>query len=205
MFELRNRRARKLGLENIELFSRCTERQLRKITVLMTDLRVPAGKIIARTGEPGEEYFVVVAGSARVVREGATVDILGPGSHYGDVSLLDGGPRIDTVVADTDMELLVLSRSEFSSDDFLVPSVARKILAELAVRLRRTVEESAVDGPKDDFLNGVGVGQVLSPSFRDEPALGSSVIRRRNSTNTFVPTTASNSAPRDSITGRSPT
>jgi CRP/FNR family cyclic AMP-dependent transcriptional regulator len=140
MFELRNRRARKLGLENIELFSRCTERQLRKITVLMTDLRVPAGQILARTGEPGEEYFVIVAGSARVVRQGATVDILGPGSHYGDVSLLDGGPRIDTVVADTDMELLVLSRGEFSSDDFLVPSVARKILAELAARLRRTQE-----------------------------------------------------------------
>jgi CRP/FNR family cyclic AMP-dependent transcriptional regulator len=167
MFELRNRRARKPGLENIELFSRCTERQLRKITVLMTDLRVPAGRVLARAGEPGEEYFVIVSGSARVVRQGATVDILGPGSHYGDVSLLDGGPRIDTVVADTDMELLVLSRSEFSSDDFLVPSVTRKILAELAARLRRTVEGTAGEGRQDDFSSEVDVG---SPEPSPQPA-----------------------------------
>ncbi len=154
MLKLRNRKVRKLGMENITLFSRCTERQLRKISALMTDLRVPAGKVLARTGEPGEEYFVIVAGSARVVRQGATIDILGPGSHYGDIALLDGGLRTDTVVAETDMELLVLSRSEFSNDDFLAPSVARKMLAELAARLRR-----AEEGPQDNFSSGVEVRQ----------------------------------------------
>ena len=152
MLNLRNRRMRKLGLENLALFSRCTERQLRKISVLMTDLQVPAGKVLTHAGEPGYECFVIVSGSARIVRDGATVDTLGPGSHYGEVSLLDGGPRTETVVADTDMALLVLSQNEFSSDDFLVPSVARQMLAELAARLRRTQEAQG------EFSHGVDVG-----------------------------------------------
>ena len=148
MLKSRNRRVRKLGLENIPLFSRCTERQLRKMTVLMTGLRVPAGKVIVRNGEPGYECFFVVSGLARIVRDGTTVEKLGPGSHYGEVSLLVGGPMTETVVADTDMELLFMSQSEFSSDDLLTPSVARKMLAELAARLRRAEET------RDDLLKG---------------------------------------------------
>jgi CRP-like cAMP-binding protein len=71
---------------------------------------------------------------------------------------LDGGPRTDIVVAETDMELLVLSRSEFSGDDFLAPSVARKMLAELAARLRRAEQKS-----EDKFLTGVESG-LLEPN-----------------------------------------
>src|SRR5580658_5282699 len=61
MLNSRNRKVRKLGLENVALFSRCTERQLRKISVLMTDLRVPAGRVLTRAGEPGYECFVIVS------------------------------------------------------------------------------------------------------------------------------------------------
>jgi CRP/FNR family cyclic AMP-dependent transcriptional regulator len=152
MLNLRNRKVRKLGLENVALFSRCTERQLRKISVLMTDLRVPAGRVLTRAGEPGYECFVIVSGSARIVRDGETIENLGPGSLYGEVSLLDGGPRTETLVANSDMALLVLSQSEFSSDDFLAPSVARKMLADLAARLRRTQETQG------ELSGEVGVG-----------------------------------------------
>jgi CRP/FNR family cyclic AMP-dependent transcriptional regulator len=160
VFNSRNRRVRKLGLENIAMFSRCTERQLRKITPLMTGLRVPAGKVLARTGEPGSECFFVVSGVARIVRGGTTVENLGPGSHYGEVSLLDGGPRTETVVADTDMELLFMSQSEFTSDDLLVPSVAREMLAELAARLRRAEET------RDVLLKGLEAGPSESKPER---------------------------------------
>jgi CRP-like cAMP-binding protein len=160
----RSRKVRTLGLENIALFSRCTERQLRKMTVLMTDLRVPAGKVLVRTDEPGYECFFVLSGFARIVRGGKTVENLGPGSHYGEVSLLDGGPMTETVVADTDMELLVMSQSEFASDDLLVPSVARKMLAELAARLRRAEQT------RDALLKGLeAVSSESEPARRAVP------------------------------------
>ena len=100
---------------------------------------------------------------ARIMRDGAPVENLGPGSHYGEMSLLDGGPRTETVIADTEMALLVLSRSEFSSDDFLVPSVARKMLADLAARLRRTQDAQGI------FSDGVEVGSS-EPESVERPA-----------------------------------
>jgi CRP-like cAMP-binding protein len=61
---------------------------------------------------------------------------LGPGSFFGEMSLLDQGPRSATVTAETDMQLLVLGSPEFSSLVAEIPSVARRIMRVLAERLR---------------------------------------------------------------------
>ncbi len=125
-------------LRAVNLFSSCTHRELTRIESLTTLIDVPAGTVLTEQGAPGEEFFVVVEGTATVSRNGRTLATLEPGSFFGEMALLDGGDRTATVVADTDMGLLVLSRREFKSLQLTVPSVAFKLLTEMGARLRST-------------------------------------------------------------------
>src|ERR1700674_3161396 len=86
----------------IPLFSGCTKSELRNIAVLTTELCVPAGRILTVTGDLGAEFFVIKSGTATVWRGGVVLDILGPGSFFGELSLFDHRLRTATVVANTD-------------------------------------------------------------------------------------------------------
>jgi CRP-like cAMP-binding protein len=127
-------------LHQASLFSNCTKDELRIIASLTTMQDVTSGMVLAEQGKAGREFFVVTHGSATASRNGGWLAQLGPGSFFGELALLDGGPRTATVVADTDMTLLVLSRSEFKTLQFSAPSVSYKMLVELGARLRRTYQ-----------------------------------------------------------------
>src|SRR5262245_19958070 len=57
----------------------------------------PADRVIARQGEIGTGFFVIVDGAVRVTRDGTVIAHLGPGEFFGELSVLDGGPRIAQV------------------------------------------------------------------------------------------------------------
>ena len=61
---------------------------------------------------------------------------LGEGGYFGELALLDRKPRSASVVSDTEMTLLVLSQRQFNSLLQSVPTIARKMLAAMAERLR---------------------------------------------------------------------
>src|SRR5262245_49643624 len=123
-------------LAEISLFSNCTKRELGRIAALTDEVDVPEGKVIVRQGDPGRECFVVKDGRARATIQGKLSEPLGPGSFFGEMSLLDQGPRSATVTAETDMHLLVLGSREFSSLVDEVPTVAVRMMRGLAERLR---------------------------------------------------------------------
>jgi len=100
------------------------------------DVRVPAGKTLVEEGETGHEFFVILDGTARVTRQGRKIANLGPGAAFGELALLEKAPRNATVVADSDMELVVLGQREFAGLIDEVPGFARKLLAGMAHRLR---------------------------------------------------------------------
>jgi CRP/FNR family transcriptional regulator, cyclic AMP receptor protein len=130
-------------LRGVSLFSACSNRELARIASLADEVDAPAGKVLTREGEPGREFFVVVDGRARATIGSKTrVDPLGPGSSFGEMSLLDQGPRSATVEAETDMRLLVLDSRGFSALISEVPSVARKVLRVMAERLRVAEREA---------------------------------------------------------------
>jgi len=124
-------------LRGVPLFSGCTKRELTEIEGLTSMIDVAEGTEVATFGTPGLEFFIIVDGWATATRNGLTLAVLGPGSFFGELALLDGGDRTATVVADTDLTLLVLSRREFRSLQSTAPSVAYKLLVELGTRLRR--------------------------------------------------------------------
>jgi len=123
-------------LRGVSLFSSCSNAELNRIGSLMTMLEMPKGSVLVEQGTPGLEFFVVVEGSATASRNGLELAVLEPGSFFGELALLDGGDRTATVVATTDMRLLVLTRHEFMSLQSSAPSVAYKMLTELGSRLR---------------------------------------------------------------------
>jgi CRP/FNR family transcriptional regulator, cyclic AMP receptor protein len=135
-FRRQGRDAKIRLLSGVALFSPCAKHELRRVAALVDQVEVPEGKVLMREGAPGRECFVVVQGSATVKRRGRKIATVGPGSFFGELALLDQGPRVATVTADTDMQLLVLSARDFSSLLDAVPSVSRRILRGVAERLR---------------------------------------------------------------------
>jgi CRP-like cAMP-binding protein len=124
-------------LQRVTLFESCSTRQLRAIARIAEVQEVPAGAVLARIGEPGDRFFVIVDGSARVEISAQHQVKIGPGGFFGEMSLLDGEPRSATVLADTAMRLLVISRRDFGNLLREVPSLTQQMLVTLSQRLRR--------------------------------------------------------------------
>jgi CRP/FNR family transcriptional regulator, cyclic AMP receptor protein len=130
----RNAKLELLG--NVRLFSTCNKRELARIASLVDEVEAPKVKVLVRQGDTGQECFVISEGKAKATIRGRGSAVLGPGSFFGEMSLLDRGPRSATVTAETDMRLLVLGSREFSSLINEVPVVAVRIMQGLAERLR---------------------------------------------------------------------
>ena len=120
----------------MQLFSACAKRDIARIASLTTEIDVPAGKVLMRQGDPGRECFVIEDGTARATIRGRKSTKLGPGECFGELALLHSAPRAATVTAETDMRLVVLGSREFSTLIEDVPSVAGKVLAAMAERVR---------------------------------------------------------------------
>jgi CRP/FNR family transcriptional regulator, cyclic AMP receptor protein len=129
-------RTREIDLGGIWLFSACSSGQLRTIRRQVEEITVPAGKVLVEEGTVGREFFFIVEGSAAVKVGNRKVATLGPGNYFGELSLLDRKPRSATVVSDTDMVLLVLDQRRFNGLLDEMPSLAHKLLAAMAQRIR---------------------------------------------------------------------
>jgi CRP-like cAMP-binding protein len=123
-------------LAEVPLFSACSRKDLEKIAKASDEVAVKQGRVLVDQGRPGHEFFLILEGSATVRRNNRKIATLGPGQYFGELSLLDRGPRTASVVADTDMKVLVLGQREFLGvlDD--IPGLAYKILRIMAHRLR---------------------------------------------------------------------
>ena len=123
-------------LAAVPLFRACSKKELQKIAKASDELVLPAGREFATQDKAGREAFIIVSGTATVKRNNRKVATLGPGDVVGELSLLDRGPRTATVIADTEMDVLVLGPREFSAllDD--VPSITHKLLKTLAAMVR---------------------------------------------------------------------
>jgi CRP-like cAMP-binding protein len=127
-------------LARTRLFAGVDAAGLDSVVARVTELDVPADRVIARQGEIGTGFFVIVAGAVRVVRDGETIAQLGPGEFFGELSVLDRRPRIAQVVSSEPTTCLALASWDFEAVVMEQPSVAMAILRELAGRLRELTE-----------------------------------------------------------------
>ncbi len=125
------------ALAQVPLFSHLSRGELRRLLAMTEEYEYPEGAVMTAEGDPGEAFFVVLEGQAAVIRRGKAVAQLWPGDFFGEISLLDGGPRTATVKAVTPVRSLLLLGKEFRALVATDGGLATKLLQETGSRLRR--------------------------------------------------------------------
>ena len=97
----------------------------------------PAGTVITQIGDAGDSFFIIIDGTVAVRTPVGAGSQLQPGDFFGEMSLVDGEPRSATIVATTDLRLLVVDRSHFWRLLDETPELIRRILTILSRRVRR--------------------------------------------------------------------
>ena len=124
-------------LHTIPLFARFDRKHLERLGMLTEQVDVPAGKVLIRQGEVGDDLMIIVSGAVSVERDGTEVNSLGVGEFFGEIAVIDRGPRTATVTSETPCRLLVVNHRDFHALMEEFPEVAAQVLATLAHRLRR--------------------------------------------------------------------
>ncbi len=131
-----------IALRELAIFEGCSQKQLRSVARIARVLDAPAGTVLTRIGDPGDEFFLILDGTVSVdVLAGRPVP-LRPGSFFGEMSLLDGGPRSATVVSETPVRLLVVNRGDFSVLRREVPELTQILLVTLSRRVRHAEQRA---------------------------------------------------------------
>ena len=132
------------ALAQVPLFAGMPPRFLKRLADKMDEQRFMEGATIVRQGEPGDTFYVLVEGEAKVKdANGRTLSRLIPGDFFGEISLMDGGPRTATVVAETNLTTLALSRKDFSALLQSEPKVTVGLLKHASALLRRLERPAA--------------------------------------------------------------
>lgn len=132
-------------LSKVPLFQGLRKRQLQNLARIFIDRKCAAGEVIVPQGRGGYGFFVIASGAAEAVRErdgeeGVVVNTFGPGDFFGELALLDGGPRTASVVATEPSECLILPRENFLGACTRDGEMAVAILIELAKRFRKALD-----------------------------------------------------------------
>ena len=112
----------------IPLFENVPRRRRANVARLFDWVTVPAGKVVTEEGDFAREFFVILDGSAEVIRDGQHVAVLGPGDFFGEIGLVTER-RMATVVAASDLDVAVVARREFLTLAKYSPDVASTVLS----------------------------------------------------------------------------
>ena len=129
-------------LSRVPIFAGCSKRDLQTIAKAIKPIQHPPGSVVAAEGEPGAGLFIIDSGDARVTIGGKTINTLGAGDFFGEMALLDGGPRTATVTAKSDLSLFVLTEWVYRGLLTEHPSIAIRTLEAVAPRLRRATKNA---------------------------------------------------------------
>jgi CRP-like cAMP-binding protein len=122
-------------LSEIPLFSTLSERRLRKLARQASEDAYESGDVIVREDGRTQTMFVILEGSAKVIRKGRTIAHRTEGEFFGEISMIDGR-RVASVVAETPMRCLILDHDDLRRLVLDDPSMAWELLKTLARRVR---------------------------------------------------------------------
>ena len=127
------------ALARAPLFRNLSRADLVGLAKVTEDLEVEEGKVLAREGDIGHEFFVLVDGEVDVAKDGQSVRKLGPGDFFGEIALIWESPRrTATVTAAAPVRLFVLTRQAFRGLIDHHPDIEEKVLEALEERVRGT-------------------------------------------------------------------
>ncbi|MCP5262350.1 MAG: PEP/pyruvate-binding domain-containing protein [Burkholderiaceae bacterium] len=124
------------ALQRVGLFADMDRRQAEQIARLLKERRFARGETVIVEGSGGAAVYLIASGEATVSHGGTRIATLGPGDHFGEIALIDGGTRSATVTAATDLVCYGLTFWEFRPLVERNGTIAWKLLQALARRLR---------------------------------------------------------------------
>jgi len=129
------------ALRNVQLFSQLTSKDITRLGRAVVERSYKKGETIVKEGEQAVAFFIVIDGKVEVSQStgskaAGVLNTLGPNATFGEMALLDGGPRAATVKALDDTKCLVLSRWDFVAELQTNPHMAVAMLPILSRRLR---------------------------------------------------------------------
>jgi CRP/FNR family transcriptional regulator, cyclic AMP receptor protein len=124
------------NLQKVPLFKDLSSRDLKHLAGAMNERTYAAGREITTQGESGLGFFVVADGTATVTIDGTTRRRLGPGDHFGEMALIDGGARSAQVTAETDLTCYGMTAWNFKPFLKDHPDLVWALLQTLVSRLR---------------------------------------------------------------------
>ena len=125
-------------LRGIPLFAQCSKRDLGAISSIADEIDLKEGKDLTLQGRPGREFFVLVDGTADVIKNNRKVNSLKSGDFFGEVALVHDAPRTATVKASSPVRALVITERNFKRLLEEQPEIQGKVLAALAERVAPT-------------------------------------------------------------------
>jgi CRP/FNR family cyclic AMP-dependent transcriptional regulator len=130
-------------LAEVPLFKLLDEPGRVTLAERLEKISAPAGKVLFSRGDPGDALYVVMSGKVEIFFKNDTgerilLEKAGPGDFFGEISLLDGGPRTAAAVATEDLEALVVDRGDLTEFLRIRPEAAMSLLAAMGQRLRES-------------------------------------------------------------------
>jgi CRP-like cAMP-binding protein len=123
-------------LRKVELFESLSDRDLKRVADSFKESTFSTGDVIATEGQRGVGFFVIGEGTVDYTVHGDKVGSGGPGDYFGEVALIDDGPRTATVTATTDVTAFGLTSWEFRPLIVESAEIAWELLQMMAKRLR---------------------------------------------------------------------
>jgi CRP-like cAMP-binding protein len=130
------------SLRRVPMFAPLSKKRLSQLVALMDEVDVAAGRTLIRQGKPGDTFYLVLDGEVEV-QVGAKAGVrLGAGEFFGEISMLDRGPAVATVVTLAPSRMMVMSHAQFRDAMGTDPELHSAVLAAMAHRLREDLDSS---------------------------------------------------------------
>ena len=130
-------------LKSVPIFSDLGDKELERIARSFRDRTFAAGQEVVTEGRGGVGFFVIEEGEAAVTVHGEERRTMGPGDYFGEVALIDEGPRTATITAKTDLKCWGLTPWDFRPLVETHAEIAWQLLQTFAKRLREVEAKSA--------------------------------------------------------------
>jgi CRP-like cAMP-binding protein len=131
-------------LKRVPIFSTLRKGHLRELVQLIDETQVKPEKVLVKQGRTGWDFYIIADGEARVEKNGKIINMLKPGDFFGEISLIDGGVRMASVISETEMTLLAVSNRSFMQLVDSIPGFSKAILIALCRYIRQAEQPSMV-------------------------------------------------------------
>ena len=123
-------------LKAVPLFAHCSGKQIEFIATQVEDMDFAAGRVLCREGQSGADFFVLLSGGADVTKKGRKIAKMTAGDFFGEIALVDRGPRTATVTTTEPSRCLVLGPRQFQNVLHQDTDIAHSVMKALTLRVR---------------------------------------------------------------------